>query len=1479
MKMKFKRISKSTLSVILAMMMVLSTMFIGMVSVNAVDITQWTIASYTINGNWNVGESNTTINGSYGSITVDTQQDLKQKDSNHIWFKVYANQNGWIVNKTPNSVVTADAKYTLTWNSDSQLQFDYSKRYVTFKFETDGTNNYLTVSESDTGSSGSDSKYSLWDNTSKTSLGTFKTSDDGSFVLEKDLLADQPYSLYINDGDSNWRCASAGLSETQLSQELYDYNDTGVNDLVSFKTSTAGTYKFTWVVGVDNRDDKGILTVKYPDDEPQNYSLIFGSNNDTYGSVTVADASGNAVNSGDSVSSSTTVTFTAKPNTGYKVGGWYSDVNCTQQISGTSTAEIYETTITADTKVYVKFVEDSVVSASYDVIIQNSTIAMVESPSGSGLYHSVSSLNSGDWFKVRKTDNSTGSLVYTYSKSTAGDNSAQDVTNSPVQITNWQGDSTSYNSAFKNAWNKAAYLVYDSVNDTVYFTEETSGFSTIYAKDCSYNNDNAAILGLHCGETVLLDADGNSITPSSNDDTHKFKTYSIESGEEIIISTTVDANHYKGGEGYYVAGFVVNGETVSIINTKPNTDGSCTYYSNNYTVGEDSKIEITPVYFNKTIEKNKDYVYFTVDADDVPDNWGNTTAAYSYYYTGKYIDKGNGEQEPEAMMQDGTWPGQPLLKTKTGVYWTMVSKFYYAESSDGTKYEATDYKMSGLVFSNYGPDYVHSSVMGFSKVQTYDYNNPVVAIENGYDIISFTTKYRETTYNHDTDYKNAFDYGVYQNGWDEVKDYNNSESVDIIGNEVDSTKEPIYIVSIGDVPGDIGKWSTEYYVHAKNSDGTYTFITSGAPSTFADVNSEQYEIMNRDEYKGRPTYITFEKINDSRIDGFWQYEKQAELEIPVYLQAQYKDGENWVYDHDGTAGTATVDGVAPDERGISSKIFHIGEEAKILATPKNGYVFDGWYLVDTTSSENPDDYLITKLETMTEPDAKITVNRSAFLIARFTPVPEGQLALTHTLLPGSGLGYYSIKAVVTHSDGTTNTYDVPSTISFNVAKTDTIDVTLSTRPAGFNVFDAWYGESDDGGFYPIAKYPDDINRGASLDGKVYKYQCEKIYASDLFLGDKLLTNTIRYYSNITEVSSEAVLNYQYDDRFDGLKTYTKTVQLSAEYLENNQYNMDTDDGRAIIMNNAPAVEDLYKDLKWEITNQTVTYSGTTVTLKAINLTKKYTLYVSNGGAPENLYDEGIKYNSLIDGDPKTEDNPHGFKIKADDTDSEGKSFSYWIVTKTNDPENREVSRTYSKYFNLRIVDNYTITAVYGKEDNKNASIDDPTYTREQYTDNGKDFDYLYADFVLSYTSKDGTIIRENPTRYNTGIILEFDKNIMITPPDAGEKVSFQGKKFDTSEDKINDAIKNINSGKFKTYDSDGDGTKNRAIYNYKIDTSLYNNMNRVDYYLRFNNTPNFQNYVMKAYFYVVDNNTGETTISAPVYFNLYEIGNSEPNKG
>lgn len=68
-------------------------------------------------------------------------------------------------------------------------------------------------------------------------------------------------------------------------------------------------------------------------------------------SATGVSSSGSTVNSG------TKVTFTANPNKGYAVEGWYSDAGCTKKIDSTETNKTYTVKVNADTNVYVKFRE------------------------------------------------------------------------------------------------------------------------------------------------------------------------------------------------------------------------------------------------------------------------------------------------------------------------------------------------------------------------------------------------------------------------------------------------------------------------------------------------------------------------------------------------------------------------------------------------------------------------------------------------------------------------------------------------------------------------------------------------------------------------------------------------------------------------------------------------------------------------------------------------------------------------------------------------------------------------------------------------------------------------------------------------------------------------------------------------------------------------------------------------------------------
>ena len=63
-----------------------------------------------------------------------------------------------------------------------------------------------------------------------------------------------------------------------------------------------------------------------------------------------------------------------------------------------------------------------------------------------------------------------------------------------------------------------------------------------------------------------------------------------------------------------------------------------------------------------------------------------------------------------------------------------------------------------------------------------------------------------------------------------------------------------------------------------------------------------------------------------------------------------------------------------------------------------------------------------------------------------------------------------------------------------------------------------------------------------------------------------------------------------------------------------------------------------------------------------------------------------------------------------------------------------------------------------------------------------------------------------------------------------------------------------------------------------INLSKYNNKNRVDQPIVFNNTEAARHQVFRAYYYVIDSD-GNVELTDPVYFYLYDIGNSVRNAG
>ena len=150
-------------------------------------------------------------------------------------------------------------------------------------------------------------------------------------------------------GYNNW---DSKETFTINDHEWHDYpfiNTISNWNLIIFNNGTEkkyyGQYNSDLWVTVKGDNNYDVSTIA-----PTKYTVTYGVNgvNGTL-SATGVSSSGSTVNSG------TKVTFTANPNKGYAVEGWYNDAECTKKIESAGTNKTYTVTVNADTNVYVKF--------------------------------------------------------------------------------------------------------------------------------------------------------------------------------------------------------------------------------------------------------------------------------------------------------------------------------------------------------------------------------------------------------------------------------------------------------------------------------------------------------------------------------------------------------------------------------------------------------------------------------------------------------------------------------------------------------------------------------------------------------------------------------------------------------------------------------------------------------------------------------------------------------------------------------------------------------------------------------------------------------------------------------------------------------------------------------------------------------------------------------------------------------------------
>lgn len=1309
------------------------------------------------------------------------------------------------------------------------------------------------------------------------------TITDSSDVANTEFAADSVVKVTLTASDEAYK--PGGLKLTKG-----DGSDASVN------VSSNGDGVFSFNMPEYNVTVTPIITQKAYYDVTFNYDSTIG--NVTSSPYTITD------NKIAHVMEGTIVTLNATGIGDYRFAGW-----------GISGATVTEGTVN-DATIKIRVDSTTIVKAmfadnAFTVVDDKGKSLSAMSKVEENVYVSSTPINNGVTFTVKGSDN-------TYIRSTAGNASSFWLTKdnySDAYSSNVKSFEGKIVNPYYNFSGSPRYVVYDANKKSVYLADDPSLRLTysVYAKNGTIAENGSKDYGVTKVTSGVIDPTG-----LENDG---YTKYMAVEGSIITVQTTVNEAYKKAG--YYVYAYCVNGKTVPAQQTKPGV------YSASYTIdGTNTDIEITPVYFNTNIEEAGDYITFYVNADELKGKWGDTVALYTYYYKSDVVDNDNAYSAT-------AYPGQPMLQNKDGLFYIKVPKYYYANGvkqygygDDNTK----PYSVSGMTINNYGLEGLHKNLKGakgadgkVANRQSYDYKDFAVLAEQGYDTIMFDVKYRTGTSNQYSLLANAknapdktgtkIDISVYgdktHNGWDDFINYfsdkKSDKRTDVLGYDLDPAQtQKLYVVSTGNQQTTVGVWSTEWYVFDKDGN----FIVQGNPNDFILTDKDVAEgstnkIWNAlKDYKGAETKICYESEmtaatsnvsgNDGiRVDGRWYYTKADDVKVTLKTSVEFSTDHGTSFTKDTNTNTENT-GFIGKETGVKAAIndatsyeFPLNAtDAVLTASSSSLWLFKGWYAIDADGN-----YIEYDKDAMSE--IELVTGAYTEFVARYIEIGSGQLVLSHTAYDGpdklGGRGTYYIQVDLTDKDGKTTTYDYTTgSITIPIVQSDeSISIKLKTVCAGNNTFYRFYEKDKDGKYLPFG---DEDGSYVGMTGTI-DYPSFTVKPSDLFdSSGKQVTMALNYYSDISPVTGDAVLNYRYKNRFDHDRVYTVKVKLDDTYYNStkNAYIIDPtiDKHKELIMNNAPAIDDLHKDCLWSIAKQSPTINGTNVVLDGIQTGKKFNVelyYCTDKAANETdfepVYNGTLALNSYI----KNSDTGDFYKTAAE---VNGKKFLYWSVVSAD--TKLEIARCYSQYFNLRVTDNFIVTPVYGGTSKSYISIGNATYTREQYTEAGINYDYLYADFIVAFMSPDAELLNQS-SKYKTGVIVELNQNAKVTEAnvkdggkfgDVGSTVDYSGIKFNSSSVEIQKlATGNSPSVKYKNAEN-----VSNIAYKFEINNSGYNNKNRLDYYVKFKNTQAYRNYVMKAYYYVyeVDESgnalEGTFKITGAVYFNLYDIGNSETKK-
>ena len=251
------------------------------------------------------------------------------------------------------------------------------------------------------------------------------------------------------------------------------------------KIETAGTNK-TYTVTVNANTN---VYVKFRTAET--YKVTFSSSNDNFGTVSATNGT-TSLNSPATVTEGDEVTFTATPNEGYAVEGWYSDAGCTNKIESTGTNKTYTVKVNADTNVYVKFRE----AKKYTVTFRSSdeTYGTISATNGTTPLNSPATVTEGD----EVTFTATSKDGYALSGWTVNDALVSSTTN-PYTITVQKDTTVVANFKLEDSGTivNDMYFLYGSINNPASWEGQQGYNNPEYRKYDVYKKDGKYIVTLN----------------------------------------------------------------------------------------------------------------------------------------------------------------------------------------------------------------------------------------------------------------------------------------------------------------------------------------------------------------------------------------------------------------------------------------------------------------------------------------------------------------------------------------------------------------------------------------------------------------------------------------------------------------------------------------------------------------------------------------------------------------------------------------------------------------------------------------------------------------------------------------------------------------------------------------------------------------------------------------------------------------------